>query len=211
MRFNTKSASPNRTINAEGAKAYKLSPELELYTAVMTSALSDSFYESNDARLVRIRELIRLVEPIFVAKLAVYAREQMYLRSMPLVLTVELAKIQSGDNLVARLANRVIQRADELTELLSYYQAANGRATQGNYKTLNKLSKQLQKGLAQAFNKFDEYQFSKYNRDNATIKLRDALFLAHPKPKDDAQQALFNKIVNNSLETPYSYNFYGKI
>jgi hypothetical protein len=40
MRFNTKSVSPNHTVNAEGAKAYKLSLELELYTAVMTRFLS---------------------------------------------------------------------------------------------------------------------------------------------------------------------------
>jgi 60 kDa SS-A/Ro ribonucleoprotein len=62
----------------------------------------------------------------------------------------------------------------------------------------------LQKGLTTAFNRFDEYQFAKYNRDG-TIKLRDALFLVHPKAKDELQQVLFNKIVNNSLQTPYTW------
>jgi hypothetical protein len=35
--------------------------------------------------------------------------------------------------------------------------------------------------------------------------LKDALFLVHPKAKDENQQAIFNKIVNDSLETPYTW------
>ena len=66
------------------------------------------------------------------------------------------------------------------------------------------MSKQLQKGLSVAFNKFDEYQFAKYNRDVA-VKLKDALFLIHPKAKDEAQQVLFDKIVKDDLQTPYTW------
>jgi 60 kDa SS-A/Ro ribonucleoprotein len=69
---------------------------------------------------------------------------------------------------------------------------------------MNKLSKQLQKGLAEAFNRFDEYQFAKYNRD-ARVKLKDALFLVHPKAKDDAQQLLFDKIATDNLQTAYTW------
>jgi 60 kDa SS-A/Ro ribonucleoprotein len=69
---------------------------------------------------------------------------------------------------------------------------------------LNKLSKQIQKGLSAAFNRFDEYQFAKYNRAT-NIKLKDALFLVHPKAKDEAQQALFNKIAEDKLQTPYTW------
>jgi hypothetical protein len=148
-----------------------------------------------------LRKLIAVNDKEFVAKLAVYVREKMYLRSVPLVLTVELAKQASGESVVGKLANRVVQRADEITELLAYYAMANERK---NVKKLNKLSKQLQKGLAEAFNKFDEYQFAKYNRD-AEVKLKDALFLVHPKAKDEAQQVLFDKIVKDELAVPYTW------
>ena len=201
MRFNFLRGAQNETLNYEGAKAYTLTPQLELYTAVATAALSDNFYEKAGAQLERIKQLIAKNDALFIAKLAVYAREQMYLRSVPLALTVELAKQHNGDGLVAALTERVIQRADEITELLSYYALSNART---NIKQLNKLSKQLQKGLAAAFNKFDEYQFAKYNRD-ANVKLKDALFIVHPKAKDEAQQALFNKIVNDELQTPYTW------
>jgi len=202
MMFNLRLRSKAKeTINYEGEKAFVLTPQLELYTAVATAALSDQFYEKAGDKLARIRELIAKNDAAFVAKLAVYAREQMYLRSIPLVLAVELAKQHSGDAMVSKLTNRVVQRADEIAELLAYYALANERK---NVKQLNKLSKQLQKGLAEAFNKFDEYQFAKYNRE-AQVKLKDALFLVHPKAKDEAQQMLFDKIVKDELQTPFTW------
>ncbi|MCC6461545.1 MAG: TROVE domain-containing protein [Saprospiraceae bacterium] len=202
MLFNRKSTANNQVLNHEGAIAYTLTPELELYTAVATAALNETFYEGSAERLTRLRGLIEKNDPVFVAQLAVYAREQMYLRSIPLVLTVELAKRHQGDALVSRLVARVIQRADEITELLAYYAQANERR---GAKQLGRLSKQVQRGLAAAFNKFDEYQFAKYNREGAAVKLRDALFLSHPVAKDAAQQALFDKIVANTLATPYTW------
>src|SRR5215470_7134190 len=201
MKFNLKMAKAKQTVNYEGENAFVLTPRLELYTAVATAALSDQFYEKVDNKLQRLRGLIEKNDAEFVAKLAVYAREQMYLRSVPLVLAVELAKQHSGKTIVSALTNRIVQRADEITELLAFYALANERK---DVKKLNKLSKQLQKGLAEAFNKFDEYQFAKYNRD-AEIKLKDALFLVHPKAKDDAQQSLFDKIVKDELSVPYTW------
>lgn len=201
MKFNTKTIGAGTVVNYEGVRSFALNPAMQLYTAVVTWSLSDSFYEKNNDRLIRIRTLIAQNDPLFVARLAVYARHKMYLRSVPLVLVTELAKIHSGDDLIARLTEKVVSRADEITELLACYQLLNERK---GTKKLNQLSKQLQKGLSLAFNKFDEYQFAKYNR-NSEIKLRDALFIVHPKAKDEAQQLLFDKIANDMLETPYTW------
>jgi hypothetical protein len=201
MKFNIFKRKANAVTNYEGAPAFKLTPELELYAAVVTAGLSDSFYEKSNDRLERIVELMKKNDPEFVAKLAVYARNKMYMRSVPVVLAVELAKQNSGNSIVSKAVKGVVQRADEITELLAYYQLANARA---GAKKLNRLSKQVQKGLADAFNRFDEYQFSKYNRD-AEVTLRDALFLVHPKAKSDVQQTVFNKIAAKELATAYTW------
>jgi predicted transcriptional regulator len=201
MKFNILRRKTNVVNNYEGAQAFKVTPELELYAAVVTASLSDNFYEKGLARLTRIQELMLKNNPEFIAKLAIYARTEMHMRSVPMVLAVELAKTNSGNALVSKTVNGVVKRADEITELLSYYQLANNR--QG-VKKLNKLSKQVQKGLSQAFNKFDEYQFAKYNRPTE-VKLRDALFLVHPKAKNEAQQVVFNKIAANELDVPYTW------
>ena len=201
MKFNYFLKATKTVQNYEGAKAYRITPEYELYTAVVATGLNASFYESGNARLERIQSLIKACNPEFVAKLAYYTRNTMYLRSVPLVLSVELAKGTLGNALISKMVNGVVQRADEITELLAYYQMANQRE---GVKKLNSLSKQIQKGLATAFNKFDEYQFAKYNIQ-AEIKLKDALFLVHPKAKDEVQQNIFNKIATDSLATPYTW------
>ncbi|GAA0730740.1 TROVE domain-containing protein [Aquimarina litoralis] len=201
MKFNVFTKSKNEVRNYQGAKAFRLSPEMELYTAVVNSTLEKTNYEATNDRLERIIKLVQKNDPYFVAQLAVYARQKMYLRSIPIVLAVELSKVHSGDNLVSKTVNGVIQRADEITELLAYYQFANQRT---GTKKLNKLSKQIQKGIVMALNKFDAYQFAKYNR-KTEVTFKDAIFLTHPKPKDDVQQSIFDKVINDSLEVPYTW------
>lgn len=201
MKFNEVVKGKNQVVNYENAPAYQLPTEWELYTSVVTSSLNDQFYQKTSERIVKLRQLIQASDPEFVARIAIYAREKFYLRSVPLVLAVELAKLHSGDRLVRQMVARIIQRADEITELLAYYQIANQR--QG-FKKLKLISKQLQAGLQIAFNKFDEYQFAKYNQ-KTEIRLRDALFLVHPKAKNETQQLIFNKIVRDELQTPYTW------
>ena len=203
MNYNSMLKDKKSELNYEGAKAYAMAPELELYSAVVTASLSDSFYEKQDERVDRIAKLIGKVSPEFVARLAVYTRTEMHLRSIPLLLLVELAKIHNGDDLVARAVEKTVLRADEIMELLMCYQWRN--PSNDARKKLGKLSRQIQNGLQRAFNHFDEYQFAKYDRDNLEVKLRDALFLVHPKAKDEQQQALFDKIVNRQLEVPYTW------
>jgi len=200
MSYNKQLCYNDLTQNHEGANAWRMTPEWELYTTVVTTmGTEDKFYESGDDRVRRIADLVRKVDAGFVAQLAVYAREEMHLRSVPMLLLVELANCHRGDSLVSRAVSRTVQRADEITELLMCYQWRMGK------ENLHGLSSQLRKGLAEAFNRFDEYQFAKYNRTDRKVTLRDALLLVHPKPKDAAQADLFRKILKGNLETPYTW------
>lgn len=202
MNFNNILKISGKAQNHEGATAYKMTPEMELYTAVVTMALQDKFYETASEQICRVAMLIEQADPQFVAKLAVYTRNEMHLRSIPLLLVVELAKTHTGDDLVSRTIDKVVMRADEIMELLMCYQWRNNRLGR---KKLAGLSHQIQVGLQRAFNRFDEYLFAKYDRDNLEVKLRDALFIVHPKAKDEAQQAVFDKIANRTLEKPYTW------
>ena len=200
MSYNEQLRCDYLTTNHEGAPAWRMTPEWELYTTVVTTmGVEDKFYEGGEERVRRIADLVRKVKSEFVAQLAVYTREEMHLRSVPLLLLVELANCHQGDSLVSRAVGRTIQRADEITELLMCYLWRTGKPD------LSGLSCQLRKGLAEAFNKFDEYQFAKYNRKNRKVTLRDALALVHPKPKDDRQADIFRKIMSDTLETPVTW------
>ena len=176
----------------EGAPARHITPELQLRRSVLACLLWESqFYEDGVEIAGRIRELVPKVEPAKVAALAVEAREKMKLRHAPLLLVREMARLASHRALVGETLERVIQRADELAEFVAIYWS-DGRAP---------LSKQVKKGLASAFVKFDEYALAKYNRPGP-VKLRDVLFLTHPKPRDEAQVALWKRLVDGELVTP---------
>src|SRR5690349_15111941 len=176
----------------EGAPARHISPEMQLRRSVLACLLwEDQFYEDGVEIAGRIAELVPKVQAEKVAALAVEAREQMKLRHTPLLLVREMARHKTHRGLVGDTLARVIQRADELSEFVAIYWK-DGRVP---------LSGQVKKGLAAAFPKFDEYQLAKYDR-GGPIKLRDVLFLCHPKPRDTAQAEVWKKLASGTLATP---------
>lgn len=185
----------------EGALAYQhATATQQLRRSVLSCMLwEDSYYEDGVAIAERISSLVAKVPAEDVAAIAVEAREKMNLRHVPLLLACELAKLKTHRHVVADLVERVIQRADELAEILAIYEKLNPPRT--GTKRLHKLSAQLKRGVARAFTKFNEYNLAKYNRDGA-IKLRDVLFLTHPEPKDEEQAALWKRLVDGQLAVP---------
>ena len=100
-----------------------------------------------------------------MAALAITAREDMKLRHAPLLVLREMARHATHRGLVADTLVRVIQRPDEMTELLAIYWAdALGPMQQ---RKRQPISAQIKKGLARAVTKFDAYQLAKYDRDGA--------------------------------------------
>ena len=176
----------------EGAIAQHINAEQQLRRCVMACMLwEDEFYESGESIAKRIAETIALVDPEKVAAIAIEARSKMKLRHAPLLIAREMARLPKHKGLVATLLPQIIQRADELTEFVAIYWK-DGR---------QKLSAQVKKGLAAAFPRFDEYNLAKYNRDGA-VKLRDVLFLSHAKPEDEAQAAIWKRLIDGALVTP---------
>lgn len=188
-----------RRTTHEGAPAALLTEAQMLRRSVLACLLwENEFYEDGVEIVERIVALAEKRPPEEVAALAIEARQRFNLRHVPLVLTSVLAFTGRGNALVADTIVEVVQRADELTELLAVHAAVNG-TTPDNVKPV--LSAQMKKGLARAFERFDAYQLAKYDRAGA-IRLRDVLFLVHAKPKDEAQAATWRKLVDGTLEAP---------
>jgi hypothetical protein len=159
----------------------------------------DQFYEDGVSIAERIAKLVPQVDPARVATLAIEAREQMKLRHAPLLVVREMARHETHRTLVADTLARVIQRPDEMTELLAIYWAdALGPMQQ---RKRQPVSAQIKKGLARALTKFDAYQLAKYDRDGA-VRIRDVLFLVHAKPKDADQAKVWKELVDGTLASP---------
>lgn len=168
-----------------------LTPLQQLRRTVLATLLwEDQFYESGASIDARISELAGKVKPEELAALAIEARHAHNLRHVSLKLLVELVKHGSG-RMVSETIEKVVSRADELTELLALYWS----------KGKTPLAKQIKVGLAKAFTKFDEYQLAKYDRARS-IRLRDILFLTHAKPKNDQQASVWKRLVENKLQIP---------
>jgi hypothetical protein len=184
----------------EGAKAKAFAPEAELRRTLMNCLLwEDQFYEDGVSIADRIKALVPKVAPERVAALAIAAREQMKLRHAPLLVLREMARHEKHRILVADTLEKVIQRPDEMTELLAIYWAdALGPMQQ---RKRQPIAAQIKKGLAKAVTKFDAYQLAKYDRDGA-VRIRDVLFLVHAKPKDAAQERIWKQLVDGVLPSP---------
>lgn len=176
----------------EGAPAYAITPEQQLRRSAMSCLLwEQEFYEDGETVANRIASLIPQVEPLIVAGIAIEARNKMNLRHVPLLIVREMARHATHKPYVRLTLREVIQRPDELTEFMAIYMK-DGK---------QKIAKQVQRGLADAFPKFNAYQLAKYNRDGAW-KLRDVLFISHAKPKDEEQAAMWKQLIDGTLSVP---------
>lgn len=174
-----------------GAVAAKQDSAALLRRAVMSCLLwEDMAYESGEDSAQNIASLVPLVEPETVAQIAIESREKQKLRHVPLWIAVQMLKSPEHKKLVRGVIGSVITRADQLTDLIALYWKDGKKP----------LPRQMKLGLADAFQKFDEYRFAKYDRDNE-IKLRDALRLCHAKPSQGKEE-LFKKVNERTLTPP---------
>lgn len=193
-------------ITHEGGVAKRIGPEAQLRRLVLSCFLWEKeFYVDGKDIATQILQASNNCSESFVAELAIEARTVHGLRHVPLLLLISLIKrpvlvvngIQQKREIdLKKVISQVIQRPDEMTELLSMYWLSNG-----GRKETSKIDRQLVKGLALAFKKFNEYSLAKYNRDTP-VKIRDVMFLSHPKPDNKGQEELFKRVANNELVTP---------
>ena len=176
--------------NSVGTPVKSIGVERQLQRVTLASMLWEKqFYLDGKSHAELVRALVAKANPEKVSQLAQDARTKFKLRHIPLLLVRELAR--SG-KLQAETLTNVIQRPDEMSEFLSIYWQEGKTA----------VSNQVKKGLAACFNKFNEYQLAKWNKNSASIKLRDVMFLSHPKPQTADQAELFKRIASDILETP---------
>lgn len=179
------------TKNKEGHVAYSMSDKELLMSQVLTTFFNENkFYGDNSKQLIETAtKIIADGGAKFVANLARYARKEMHLRSVSHVLTCIVANHLYSKSYTKITATDVIERADDITEILACYLDMFGKP----------IPNALKKALATAMNTFDAYAFKKYNGGNKSIKFKDVLKLTHAKPKDAKQEKIFNQILNDTL------------
>lgn len=193
-------ARPDAVRNPEGGLAFRPDPRLELYLRACTCLIEDRFYSKAADQLRELRAVIHQCDRSYVLKLANYARNEMHLRTLPMILLAEASTMHSGSTNEAKsdvrhYVPKIVRRADEPGELLAYWISTLGAGTKA------KLPNALKKGLSDALTRFDEYQLAKYNRA-AAVRLKDVLMLVHAKPDTPERAWLYKRVLEDKLATP---------
>jgi hypothetical protein len=193
-KFN-KPSEGTKTTNVAGGQAFKQSPEMELVSLLLTSFANQQFYRSYKDTFVRLKELLTVCNPKFAAQSAVYARNKFDMRSISHVAASELAKHISGEQWAKDFYAAVVNRPDDMMEILSYYKANN------NTKSTLVLPGSMKKGFALAFDKFDGYQLAKWRGEGKDFKLVDIVNLVRPVPSEKNAGAIQSLIKDELINT----------
>jgi len=175
--------------NEAGGRAYALESKQALAQIAATGCFNGTYYANAKAQLDEVLALINQIDDnVFLAKLAVYAREKAFMKDMPAALLVALSTRDT--ELTHQIFDRVVDNGRVLRTVFQMVRSGQfGR-------------KGLSSSLKRAFQRWlNEASVGKLL--SASIgndpSLRDILRMARPTPKDNARRALFGWLTDKDV------------
>jgi len=171
--------------NEAGGAAYALSPKHRLARLAATGCLNNTFYAQAQDQLDAVLALAREIDPVFVAKTAVYARRAGHMKDMPALLAATLAV--RDVSLLAKVFGRVVDNGKMLRNFVQMLRSgAVGRKSLGT-----RPKKLVQQWLLEA----TEAQLLNAAVGN-TPSLADVVKMVHPKPAEAWRAAWFAWLID---------------
>jgi 60 kDa SS-A/Ro ribonucleoprotein len=175
--------------NHEQAPAYALSARHQLAQLAATGCLNQTFYASAESQLDTVRALAQTVDPAFVAKTAVYARQAGHMKDMPALLAATLAVRDVA--LLAQVFGRVVDNGKMLRNFVQIVRSGSvGRKSLGS-----RPKKLVQHWLLTA----SEKQLLNASVGN-TPSLADVVKMVHPKPAEAWRAAWFAWLIGKAVD-----------
>jgi 60 kDa SS-A/Ro ribonucleoprotein len=177
------------TVNEAGGRAYKFGPYHALAQLAATGCFNGVYYQSAETQLDEVRKLMDQVDDVYLAKLAVYARQQASMKDMPAALLVELSARDT--ELMHRVFDRVVDNGRVLRTVFQMIRSGQfGRTS---------LSSSLQRAFQRWLNEASVGKLLSASIGHDP-SLRDVLRLARPTPKDNRQRALFGWLTGKDVD-----------
>lgn len=174
--------------NEEGAPAYALTPKQALAQYAATGCLTQTFYAGAREQLSVVLELCEKVEPEFVAKTAVYARERGLMKDMPALLLAVLAA--KDVRLLALVFPRVVDNGKMLRNFVQIL-----RSGVAGRKSLGSAPKRLVREWLEARDAASVFRASV----GQSPSLADVLKMVHPRPRDAEREALYGYLLGRDF------------
>lgn len=175
--------------NLAGGKAYKESNEMQLASLLLTSFGYDKYYQTEKEIFNQLERLIAVCDKEFVAKAIIYARKQFGMRTITHMASSIFAKYAGGTEWGSRFFDKVVNRVDDMTEIVACHLSRK-----------QKLTNAMKKGFSSALGRFDDYQLAKYKGENKSVKLVDLVNLVHPKETERNEGAI-GRLINGELKS----------
>lgn len=184
--------------NEAGGFAYEKDAAKALALYSVTGCLTQTFYTSAEMQLAKVLELCEKADPELVAKIAVYSRKYGYMKEMPALLTVWLAKkcadfkndtvkFKLFSDLFQKVFNEVIDNGKMLRNFVKHLNSGvTGR------KSLGHLPRRM---VANWFNSRTNQEVFKQSVGNDP-SFKAILKLTHPVPLDKSRCALYQWLLN---------------
>jgi 60 kDa SS-A/Ro ribonucleoprotein len=177
------------TRNDEGAPAYAFEPRHALAQYATTGCLHTTFYATDAEQLDRVLALCAQVEPEFIARAAIYARERGFMKDMPALLCAVLSC--RAPALLERVFPRVVDSGRMLRTFVQIVRSgAVGR------KSLGSLPKRLvRRWLAE---QSDEAVFAA--SVGRSPSMADIVRMVHPRPATASREALYGWLLGRPYD-----------
>ena len=186
-----------KTVNFEGGEAFTLPLKQRLASRLLTSLVNENnFYGDNTLELLSDINEIAKSDPVFLLKLAAYARNVMYMRSVPIYALANASLINESKPYIRSWTPHIVKRGDEPAEVLAII---NSHFTSKNQKPVIPAS--IKKGLADVVSSFNAYTLMKYKGKGNSVNLWDVFNICHPKPSTLEQTEVWKKFMNSELES----------
>lgn len=180
------------THNRAGGRAYSLSDKAALVQHAVTGCFNNTYYARAETLLDEVRNLCENVDPTFIAKCAVYARENGYMKDMPAFLTAVLAS--KDVSLMQRVFRRTLDNGVQIKKFAQVLRSGTvGRKSFGTA-----IKHAVQNWLD---GRTDEQLFK--DSIGGDVSMADLIKLTHPKPKNQARNSLYGYFLGKEYNKRY--------
>ncbi|MET0044426.1 MAG: RNA-binding protein, partial [Candidatus Thiodiazotropha sp. 6PLUC3] len=177
------------TLNEAGGTAYRLSDKHALAQYAVTGCLNGTYYAGAETQLEQVIELCDQVEPEFIARTAIWCRQNGGMKDMPALLCAVLAT--RGSDWLPIAFDQVIDNGRMLRNFVQILRSgALGR------KSLGTRPKRL---VQQWLNRSSEQQLLAATVGNAP-SLADVVKMVHPKPTEAWRSAFFAWLIGKPYD-----------
>lgn len=178
--------------NYEGFPTFYRSLEEQALQLLTTGVFENTFYADSSTLMEEALEVFARMaaqDAELFAKMIVYARNEGLLRIVPITALTVLSTVDTARFALA--FPRVIRTPNDLKDFVTLIRKASVRGGLG--RAVKRAVNDWLLGLT-------EYHAIKYGSRSGDVTLRDALRIAHPKPRDARTDVLFRYLINGLTE-----------